>query len=153
MSIKYVHTNIIAKDWKRLSAFYQEVFECVPLPPERDLFGKWIEKATSITDAHIRGTHLRLPGFGDEASTLEIFQYDSMPEHPTVKPNTPGFSHIAFSVDDVEAVAQAILNQGGSAVGELVIRDLPGEGLLTFQYLADPEGNIVEIQHWERTKA
>jgi hypothetical protein len=27
---------------------------------------------------------------------------------------------------------------------------VPGVGLLTFQYLADPEGNIVEIQNWKK---
>jgi predicted enzyme related to lactoylglutathione lyase len=39
MKIKFTHTNIIAKDWKKLSQFYQEVFECVPVPPERDMQG------------------------------------------------------------------------------------------------------------------
>jgi predicted enzyme related to lactoylglutathione lyase len=69
-----------------------------------------------------------------------------MPEHPDLKPNTPGFTHIAFAVDDVPATALAVFNHGGSAVGELTVRDVPGVGLLTFQYVADPEGNIIEIQ-------
>ena len=73
-----------------------------------------------------------------------------MPEHPSVNPNTPGFSHIAFAVDAVPATAQAVFNNGGSAVGELTIRDVPGLGLLTFQYVADPEGNIIEVQNWKK---
>ncbi|MBC8336070.1 MAG: VOC family protein [Anaerolineales bacterium] len=150
MSIKFVHTNLIAKDWKRLSAFYQEVFECVPAPPERDHSGEWLDRVTGLKASHIRGIHLRLPGCGEAGPTLEIFSYNSMPEHPSVQPNTPGFSHVAFIVDDVGATAQEILNHGGSAIGELAIRDLPGVGLLTFQYLADPEGNIVEIQNWKK---
>ncbi len=153
MPTKYAHTNLIAKDWKRLSTFYQEVFDCVPLLPERDLSGEWIDQATGIKDAHIHGIHLRLPGFGDDGPTLELFQYDSMPERPSVKPNTPGFSHIAFSVDDVAVTAQAILDHGGATIGELTVRELPGVGLLSFQYLADPEGNIVEIQNWDKSRA
>jgi len=39
MATKYTHTNLIAKDWKRLLAFYQEVFGCIPVLPERDLSG------------------------------------------------------------------------------------------------------------------
>jgi predicted enzyme related to lactoylglutathione lyase len=74
-----------------------------------------------------------------------------MPEHPPVTPNTPGFSHIAFAVDDVAAVVQAVFDQGGSAVGEFTQREVPGVGRLTFQYVADPEGNIVEIQNWKKT--
>jgi predicted enzyme related to lactoylglutathione lyase len=148
MPTKYTHTNLIAKDWKRLSAFYQEVFGCEPVPPERDLSGEWLDKATGIRGAHIIGMHLRLPGYGDDGPTLEIFQYDSMPEHPAVKPNTPGFAHLAFAVDDVSAAAQAVIGHGGCAVGEPTVREVPGVGWLTFQYVADPEGNIIEVQNW-----
>jgi predicted enzyme related to lactoylglutathione lyase len=151
MPTKYAHTNLIAKDWKRLSTFYQEVFGCVPAPPERDLSGEWRDKATGLSGAHISGVHLRLPGYGDDGPTLEIFKYSSMPEHPSVKANTPGFAHIAFAVDDVPDTAQAVFNHGGSAVGELTVRDVPGVGLLTFQYVADPEGNIIEVQNWKKT--
>jgi len=150
MVMKYAHTNLVARDWKRLAAFYQEVFGCVPVPPERDLSGEWLDRATGIDEAHIRGIHLRLPGYGDNGPTLEIFQYRSMPPHPEVKLNTPGFSHIAFAVDDVAAIAQSIFDHGGSPVGELTMREVPGVGLLTFQYAADPEGNIVEVQNWRK---
>jgi predicted enzyme related to lactoylglutathione lyase len=150
MPTKYAHTDLIAKDWKRLSTFYQDVFGCVPVPPERDLSGEWLDKATGISGSHISGIHLRLPGYGDDGPTLEIFQYGSMPEHPPVKPNTPGFSHIAFAVDDVSATARVVFGRGGFAVGELTVRELPGVGLLTFQYVADPEGNIIEVQNWKK---
>jgi predicted enzyme related to lactoylglutathione lyase len=150
MPTRYAHTNLIATDWRRLAAFYQEVFGCAPVLPERDLHGEWLERATAVSGAHIRGMHLRLPGYGDDGPTLELFQYDSMPEHPLVRANTPGFSHISFAVDDVQRTAQAVLDHGGSAVGELTVRQVPGVGLLTFQYVADPEGNIIEIQHWSK---
>lgn len=153
MATRYAHTNLIARDWKKLAEFYQEVFDCRPVPPQRDLSGDWLDTATAIPDSHITGMHLRLPGFGDDGPTLEIFQYDVMPGHPAVAPNTPGFSHIAFAVDDVSAMAKQVLRHGGSAVGGVAVRDVPGAGLLTFQYLADPEGNIIEIQNWQTTEA
>jgi predicted enzyme related to lactoylglutathione lyase len=152
MPIKYAHTNLIAIDWKRLSAFYQEVFNCVPVPPQRDLSGEWIDQATGLTDVHITGQHLRLPGYGNDGPTLEIFQYGSMPQHPATFPNMPGFSHIAFAVDDVQATARAIFERGGSPVGELIVQEISGVGLLTFQYVADPEGNMIEIQSWKKDK-
>ena len=149
MPAKYVHTNLIAKDWKRLSAFYQEVFGCVPVPPARDLSGDWLDQATGLKNAHITGEHLRLPGYGEVGPTLEIFQYDDIPEQAALSPNNPGFSHIAFSVEDVPATAQIIFEHGGSPVGVLNVREIPGVGLLTFQYVRDPEGNIIEIQNWK----
>ena len=77
---KYVHTNLIARDWKKLVRFYVEVFGCAPKSPERDMFGAWLDEVTSIRGAHLKGVHLRLPGYGDDGPTLEIFSYDELIE-------------------------------------------------------------------------
>ena len=148
MPTQYAHTNVIAHNWKRLASFYETVFGCVPIPPERDLSGNWLDKITGIPESHIRGIHLQLPGYEQGGPTLEIFQYSSMPERLPIHPNTPGFSHIAFVVDDVKTTAQSVFDNGGSAVGELTVREVPRVGVLTVRYVADPEGNIIEIQSW-----
>jgi predicted enzyme related to lactoylglutathione lyase len=145
--LRFVHTNIVARDWKRLSEFYVRVFGCTPVPPERHLSGSWLERATGIPSARIRGVHLRLPGHGDEGPTLEIFQYDTRGTWSIGSVNSPGFAHIAFSVDDVEAVREAVLEAGGSAVGDLVRVEVPSVGEIEFSYMRDPEGNVIEIQH------
>lgn len=74
MNIKYVHTNIISKDWKKLADFYIKVFDCKPVPPERNQKGSWLDKGTGVKDAHIKGMHLQLPGYGKNSPTLEIFR-------------------------------------------------------------------------------
>ena len=38
--MKFVHTNIAAKDWKSLSQFYITVFDCRVKPPERKYEGE-----------------------------------------------------------------------------------------------------------------
>ena len=73
---RYVHTNLIAQDWRRLAAFYEQVFGCRPVPPERNLSGQWLEQSTGIRGSEIQGVHLRLPGHGERGPTLEIFQYN-----------------------------------------------------------------------------
>ena len=145
---KYVHTNLIAKDWKRLATFYERVFGCIPVLPERDLSGQWLEAATGVPQARIRGVHLRLPGLGDEGPTLEIFQYNRQMDRSEPAANRPGFAHIAFVVDDVGAARDAVLAAGGGIVGDLVSVEIPGAGQITFAYVTDPEGNIVELQRW-----
>ena len=203
----YAHTNLIAKDYKKLARFYEKVFGCVPVLPERDLSGEWLDRATGIKGVHIRGIHLRLPmgsmessgsnaaetgsetasaasdntrkggrGGHSAAPTLEIFQYDSLkggvlgaggergrsPADPGFghksadreesisihSPDDPGFGHIAFTVDDVKAAVEAVFENGGSAVGERTVREIPGAGIIDFQYVRDPEGNIIEVQKW-----
>ena len=145
---RYVHTNLVARDWRKLARFYIELFDCQPIPPERDLGGDWLARATGVPDARIRGIHLRLPGYGLEGPTLEIFEYDDPEERLMPAANRPGFGHIAFAVQDVEAIRQAVLAAGGSAVGATICRDIAGSGTITFAYLADPEGNIIEVQRW-----
>ena len=147
---KFVHTNIIAQDWRRLADFYQQVLGCTPVPPERNLSGQWLDDGTGVPGAEIRGMHLRLPGYGEQGPTLEIFQYNHQQERPATAINRPGFAHIAFAVDDVQAARDAVLAAGGGVVGEAVSVDVPGAGTVTFVYLTDPEGNIIELQHWSR---
>ncbi len=150
MGIKYAHTNLIAKDWRRLARFYIEVFGCENVGPERDLSGAWIETGTGLPGVRIRGAHLRLPGYED-GPTLEIFQYE--PERlreaePFI--NQQGYGHLAFLVEDVAAVVADTVAHGGSVLGEIVQREYPELGLLTFVYARDPEGNFIEIQNWRR---
>jgi predicted enzyme related to lactoylglutathione lyase len=145
---KYVHTNLIAEDWRRLATFYERVFGCVPLPPDRDLSGEWLEAATGVAQARIRGVHLRLPGYGDGGPTLEIFQYDRQAAQSKPAVNRPGFVHIEFAVDDVAAAHDAVLAAGGGVVGDLVSVEIPGAGQITFAYVTDPEGNVIELQRW-----
>ena len=146
MSTRYAHTNLIAQDWRALARFYESVFGCVPVPPERDLHGPALESGTGRPGAHLRGVHLRLPGYGETGPTLEVFSYDAMPEHLPPACNRPGFSHIAFAVDDVPAARAAVLEAGGKPVGEVVSTPVGSGALLTWCYVTDPEGNGIELQ-------
>ncbi len=147
--IKYVHTNLIADDWKKLSEFYIKVFDCKPIYPERDLSGEWIDKITGIHKVNIKGIHLKLPGV--ENVTLEIFEYTPRDEQEIENTiNRKGFGHIAFHVDSVEAVMADVTKHGGKQLGELVRKEYEGIGVLTVVYVTDPEGNFVEIQNWAK---
>lgn len=148
MSPRYVHTNLVARDWRKLAAFYVHVFGCTRVEPERDLSGEWLERGTRVPGAHLRGQHLRLPGHGEGGPSLEIFEYDSLEEQALPVANRVGFGHIAFSVDDVKAALDQVIGAGGSAYGEIVTRHIEGVGELTFTYVRDPEGNLIELQTW-----
>lgn len=148
MKAKFVHTNLIANDWRRLTEFYQSVFDCHPIPPERDYAGPELERATGVPDASLQGIHLRLPGVGADGPTLEIFQYGNNLSDGPRAANRPGFGHIAFEVDNVAAARSEVLAAGGSAVGDLVTLSTADGRHVTWCYVADPEGNMIELQSW-----
>ncbi len=152
MAIKacYVHTNLIARDWRQLAAFYEQVFGCRPVPPERHLTEAWVAQASGVPGAAIHGVHLRLPGFGEAGPTLEIFQYNPLEEGGAPAINRPGLAHLAFAVEDVPGALEAVRAAGGGQLGELVRVEVPGVGPLVFVYACDPEGNLIELQRWER---
>jgi len=143
---KYKHTNIVAQEWRKLAEFYQRIFGCVPVLPERASTGEWVERCTGVPGAEVSGIHLRLPGYGDDGPTLEIFQYNRAQKRAETAINRPGLAHLAFEVDDVEAARDAVIAAGGARVGDLVTVEIPGAGRITFVYLTDPEGNIIELQ-------
>ncbi len=149
MKAKYVHTNIVARDWKSLSEFYINVFGCRFKPPARDLKGKWLDNATSLKNAGIRGVHLLLPGYGIGGPTLEIFQYSKSRIAGKKTINRPGFAHIAFAVDDVNRALKKVLKHGGGTAGRIVRTTIEGAGEIEFVYARDPEGNVIELQKWK----
>jgi predicted enzyme related to lactoylglutathione lyase len=145
---KYVHTNLIARDWKKLVQFYREVFGCEPKGPERDLSAEWLDRVNSVPNARLRGVHLRLPGYDNDGPTLEIFSYDQLIERGLPRANECGFGHIAFAVDDVDEALEAVMAGGGGIVGEIATGEVTGAGRIRLVYARDPEGNIVELQKW-----
>jgi catechol 2,3-dioxygenase-like lactoylglutathione lyase family enzyme len=62
--------------------------------------------------------------------------------------NRPGFGHIAFLVEDVPTAQRLVLEAGGRRVGEIVTFQLANGAQVTFCYVADPEGNAIELQSW-----
>ena len=145
---RYGHTNLIAEDWRALARFYEEQFGCIPVPPERDYRGADLERGTGVRGAEVRGAHLRLPGHGDDGPTLEIFNYNILAERPGVAVNRPGFAHIAFVVNDVVSARDAVLAAGGQPVGDVVTLSTTAGTRVTWVYVTDPEGNVVELQSW-----
>ena len=146
---KFVHTNLVARDWRSLARFYIEALGCIRKPPERNLAGDWLDQATSLKGARLQGVHLDLPGCGPGGPTLEIFQYEREKKGETPAVNRPGFGHIAFSVRNVARALERVERLGGGRVGRVVSAEIEGVGRINFVYARDPEGNIIELQKWE----
>ena len=146
--VRLGHVNVIADDWRRLAEFYERVFGCVPVPPERNYAGRDLERGTAVPGATLRGVHLRLPGLGAQGPTLEIYTYGENAASGVPTANRAGWGHIAFAVDDVPGAHAAVLAAGGSPVGEIVTLQTADGRSVTWCYVADPEGNLVELQHW-----
>lgn len=146
---RFGHVGLCARDWQKLVTFYVQVFGCEPVGPERDLAGEWLANGCGIPGVKIRGQHLRLPGHGTEAPTLEVFSYEPALPAGTPMPNRVGYGHICFQVDSVDEALLRVVTAGGDKFGEPVTAEIPGAGMLQFVYCRDPEGNVLELQRWD----
>jgi YD repeat-containing protein len=150
---RFGHVNVTSPDWRRLAAFYTDVFGCELVPPERDIRSADLDAATNLHDAHLTGAHLRLPGLGDTGPTIEIFSYDELAAHPGPRVDRAGWGHIAFQVPDVPAAVEAVLAAGGDRLGRVITTKTADGRQVTWGYATDPDGNIVELQAWSTASA
>lgn len=146
--MKYIHTNLTVDNLEIISEFYQRVFGCIPVRSTEDLDGQWVEDITAVKNAAIRYVHLTLPGYGSNGPELELIQYKNEVYHPEKVSNCSGYGHLAFSVENVQDILNKILQEGGGVIGNVVTTEVPNRGLLTEAYATDPEGNIIELQHY-----
>src|SRR5438093_3486687 len=116
---RYVHTNLVARDWRALTTFYSSVFNCVVVPPERDFSGPVLEAGTGVQGAAIRGVHVRLPGCGPDGPTLEIFSYSRRADGPAPAVNRPGLGPIASAVPSLPEPRAQVRAAGGRRGGEI----------------------------------
>lgn len=117
-------------------------------PPERNQSGEWLSAGTGVKNASLQGVHLLLPGYDINGPTLEIYQYRETEHLELVKPNTRGIGHLAFEVDNVQNTLQEVEKFGGKAYGVITTKDVAQVGQITFVYVRDPDGNLIELQSW-----
>jgi lactoylglutathione lyase len=105
-------------------------------------FGFETELEFELPDG-IRGAMLKLPAGG----RLELFERlgsaaGPAPESPIAALATRGYGHFAVSAPDIDAVFGWALDAG--ATERVAPRPSPEPGV-RFAFVADPEGNLVEL--------
>lgn len=112
--------------------------------------GPWLDELLNLTDVAAHGLHLRLPGLPQSGPTIEILSYNQQyGEIDDVR--RPGWGHLAFEVDDVQQAVERVIDHGGARIGATVTTEIAHAGELTVAYVRDPEGNVVELQKWDRS--
>jgi glyoxylase I family protein len=84
---------------------------------------------------------------GTDGAALELFpakgERPDAPEGPGDGPEYPGFRHLAFLVDDLDAKLTELGDEGPITLGPIDFGDfVPG---MRTAWIRDPEGNIVEL--------
>jgi catechol 2,3-dioxygenase-like lactoylglutathione lyase family enzyme len=130
MAVRLDHAGLNVADLDAASAFYARAF------------GFAVEVRFELPGG-IRGAMLDLPAGG----RLELFERPGSapgpaPESPIAALATRGYGHCALSAPDIDAVYGRALEAG--AAERVSPRPSPEPGV-RFAFVADPEGNLVEL--------
>lgn len=133
------HAGLVVRDIDRALEFYS-AFGFSLWKRETET-GAFIEQVTGIPNVRLEWAKLK----AHDGFLLELLQYHSHPQpalHEPAPSNQPGCSHLAFTVEDIEAACQRVVQLGGSVV------NMPAtspDGNVKVAYCHDPEGILMEL--------
>lgn len=136
------HTGIQVTDLEKSLTFYCDLLG-LELLLRWNRTAPYIETFSGYPGVDMHGAILRMP---DSEAILEILEYRNV-ERQAIDPSTanPGTAHIAFRVDDCDALYDRLTAQGVKSVSRPVTPSIgPNQGGRTVLIL-DPDGFRVEL--------
>jgi catechol 2,3-dioxygenase-like lactoylglutathione lyase family enzyme len=128
--VSFDHIGLSVADLDRQSRFYVEVF------------GFRETHRTEIPDANIRIALLNGPGGASVEFTERAGSAPQQFADPIEGAGIQGYFHWALTVNDLDAAVAAAVAHGARALSQPALARRPG---IRFAYVADPEGNLIEL--------
>ncbi len=140
MTIKRMdHVGIVVDDLAGATAFFIELG--LELQGEASVEGGWVDRVVGLNGVQAEIAMMETP---DGHARLELAKFRA-PSGPAGDPhalaNTPGIRHVAFAVDDIDAILARLQARGAELVGEVERY----KDIYRLCYIRGPEGIIVEL--------
>ena len=103
--------------------------------------GEWVERIIGLQDVKLEVVMVRTP---DGEANIELVKFHTPSDENGVQrplANTLGIRHIAFAVEDIEALVAQLKKNGAELVGEVQNY----ENAYKLCYVRGPEGIILEL--------
>lgn len=136
------HTGITVSNLEQSLRFWRDVlgFE---LSHRAHHTGDLSAEVTGVPGAEISIAVLK--GYGHKIELLEYLAPPDRKEHVDLKPCDVGSVHVAFTVDNLDAVLRAIASSGWKAAGKpQTLQSGPNVGKRVV-YVRDPDGTTIEF--------
>src|SRR5438105_4188758 len=104
------HVNIAVEDIEAMVRFYCELLG-LKQTKRVTISGEWVSSVVGLKDVHADVVYLELPA----GPRIELIRYrnpvEARPRGANF-PNAPGLRHLAFAVDDIEAITKRLHSVG-----------------------------------------
>ena len=133
------HVGIVVDDLPAAIEFFIELG--LELQGQRPVEGRWVDRVVGLDGVLAEIAMLQTPD-GHGRLELTTFHRPSIGGGDRHAPaNTAGIRHVAFAVEDIDGVLDALRARGAELVGELERY----EDIYRLCYVRGPEGIIVEL--------
>jgi catechol 2,3-dioxygenase-like lactoylglutathione lyase family enzyme len=133
------HVGIIVHDLPAAKEFFHDFG--LEMLGEGDVEGKWVDSVVGLQDVKATCVMLRTP---DGETNIELVKFHMPADEKGLPPplaNTLGIRHIAFVVEDIEALVAKLKKKGAELFGK--IQNYRNTYKLC--YVRGPEGIILEL--------
>ena len=133
------HVGIVVSDLAAATEFFVELG--LELQGEGSVEGRWVDRIVGLDGVRTQFAFMQTP---DGHGRLELIQFHSPPAQDgnrDAPANTLGIRHVAFAVEDIDAVVAGLRAHGAELVGEVE----QYEDIYRLCYVRGPEGIIVEL--------
>lgn len=133
------HVGIVVNDLPAAKAFFLDFG--LEMQGEGKVEGAWVERIIGLQDVKVEVAMLRTP---DGETNIELVKFHTPSDEKGIQrplANTLGIRHIAFVVEDIEALVAKLEKKGTELIGEIVNY----ENAYKLCYVRGPEGIILEL--------
>jgi catechol 2,3-dioxygenase-like lactoylglutathione lyase family enzyme len=133
------HVGIVVDDLAAATEFFVELG--LELQGEGQVEGDWVDRINGLQGTRAQIAMLQTP---DGHGALELTKFDAPSGRGADRhapANTPGIRHLAFAIDDIDAIVARLRARGAELVGEVGRY----EDSYLLCYVRGPEGIIVEL--------
>jgi catechol 2,3-dioxygenase-like lactoylglutathione lyase family enzyme len=133
------HVGIVVDDLAAATEFFVELGLVVQ--DEGPVEGRWVDRLVGLEGVRADIAIVRTPDGNGRLELTKFHSPSSQGDNRQAPANTPGIRHVAFAVEDIDAVVAGLRSRGAKLVGELERY----QDSYRLCYVRGPEGIIIEL--------
>ncbi len=133
------HVGIVVDDLAAATEFFVELG--LKVLGEMPVEGEWVDRVVGLEGIRVDIAMLETPDGHGRLELVKFHAPSSQGGDRHAKANAQGIRHLAFAVDDIDAVVAGLRARGSELVGEVANY----EDIYRLCYVRGPEGIIIEL--------
>ena len=133
------HVGIVVDDLAAATEFFAELG--LVLQGKAPVEGRWVDRIVGLEGVRAESAMMQTPDGNGRLELVKFHSPSNQGDNQHAPANTPGIRHIAFAVEDIDAVVAGLRARGAELVGELERY----EDSYRLCYVRGPEGIIIEL--------